>query len=85
MIFFITTIHIYLLKHIVDSSIQCLFENDATCKLFHLYIKTILVNYNSGHCYLCLYNINKFLKFFQAHFYHPKINLDVLLFLGNFF
>lgn len=35
MIFFITTIHIYLLKHIVDSGIQCLFEDDATCKLFH--------------------------------------------------
>lgn len=39
MIFFITTIHIYLLKHIIDSGIQCLFEDNTTCKLFRFICK----------------------------------------------
>lgn len=39
MVFFITTIHIYLLNNIIDSGIQCLFENDTTCKLFSFIYK----------------------------------------------
>lgn len=48
MIFFITTIHIYLLKHIIDSGIQCLFEDNTTCKLFR---------------FICKDNFNEFNKF----------------------